>query len=156
MKKMILVMAAVMASSSAAFADGFVCETRSQDLNVKVYNHTAPEYGTRNAAVMVVSDPSVSHGRKTIARFTSVNGRITNKGAFYVADVDLRYKDSKRKGELIGGTKLGELDKIVLDVDFSYSRPIANGEEVRGMLSLNKRNGQVIDLAVDCYRYLKN
>src|SRR3989338_1707434 len=109
MKKIIFVMAAVMASSTAAFADGFVCETRAQDLNVKVYNNTNPELGTRTAAVMVLSDPSVSHGRKTIARFQNSNGLISNTGAHYEAKVDLRYNDSARKGELIGGTKLGQL-----------------------------------------------
>ena len=156
MKNIIFVMAAVMATSSAAFADGFVCETRAQDLNVKVYNNTKAENGTRNAAVMVVSDPSVTYGRKTIARFTDVNGTISSKGAYYTANVDLRFNDSSRKGELIGGTKLGELDTIELAVDFNYSRPIADGEEVRGTLLLNKRNGQTIEKALDCVRYLKN
>lgn len=145
-----------MATSSAAFADGFMCETRTKKLNVKVFNNTKPEYGTRNAAVMVLSDSSVSSGRKTIARFTDVNNRIINTGAHYIADVDLRYNDSSRKGELIGGTKLGELDTVELDVDFNYSQPMAHGEYTRGLLTLNKRNGKIIEFALDCYRYLKN
>lgn len=156
MKKIMFVMAAVMATSSAAFADGFSCETRAQDLNVKVYNNTQASAGTRVAAVMVFSDPSVSYGRKTIAKFADTTGLLSSKGAHYEANVDLRFSDSSRKGENIGGTKLGEIDTIELDVDFNYSRPVAAGEEVRGVLTINKRNGNAIVHDVDCVRYLKN
>src|SRR4051812_1738186 len=53
-------------AATAAHADGFECQTVDQDLNIKVYNHTSPSEGTRVASVMVLSDPSVSAGKKTI------------------------------------------------------------------------------------------
>lgn len=151
--KSLAIAALALISSSTAFADGFVC--KNEDLAVKVYNHTQPEVGTRTAALMVISDRSVQAGRKTIARFQDSKGRISNKGARYTADVDLRYADSARAGENIGGTKLGELDTIELDVEFSYAQPVAAGELVSGTLTLNKRNGQVIELELECARYLK-
>ncbi len=146
----------VMGTSSFAMADGFKCETRDGDLVVKVYNHVQPEEGTRNGAVMVISDKNVQLGRKTIARFTDVNSTLKSKGALYMAKVDLRFADSRRKGELIGGTKLGQLANISLDVDFKYNRPLEDGEETTGELVLDKRNGDSITLDVDCVRYLKS
>lgn len=151
--KALILSIAIAATSSIAQADGFVCS--NDDIAVKVYNNTEAKVGTRTAAVMVLSDRSVAAGRKTIARFTDTNGRISQKGASYLADVDLRFSDSSRKGELIGGTKLGELDTIQLDVDFSYAAPVEAGEMVDGTLTLNKRNGQQIELALECKRYLK-
>jgi hypothetical protein len=147
---------ALLASAPAALADGFVCEATDADLLVKVYNQTDASEGTRNAAVMVLSNPSIQSGRKTIARFTDANGRITNKAATYSADVDLRFSDSARKGELIAGTKLGQLDTVELAVDFSYANPVEVGTHVEGLLTLNKRNGDAIQLEMDCVRYLKN
>jgi len=154
MKALILTSALAIVTASSALADGFVC--KNEDLAVKVYNNIEPRIGTRAVAVMVISDRTVAYGRKTIARFTDLNGRISQKGASYLADVDLRYSDSSRKGELIGGTKLGELHTIQLDVDFSYARPVPAGEFVGGTLTLNKRNGDTITLDLECERYLKN
>jgi hypothetical protein len=154
MKALVLSIALATATASSALADGFVC--KNEDLAVKVYNNTEAKVGTRTAAVMVISDRNVAYGRKTIARFTDMNGRISQKGASYLADVDLRYSNSSRKGELIGGTKLGELHTIQLDVDFSYANPIPAGELVSGALTLNKRNGDTITLDLECERYLKN
>jgi len=154
--KAFIVIAAILASS-AAKADGFVCQTVEGDLNVKVYNQVQPEQGTRNAAVMIVSDPSIRAGNKTIAKFSAANGTLTSRQMMYVADVDLRFTDSSRVGELISGTKLGELTEISLNVDFAYSpaSTMAAGEETAAELKLVKRNGAVITRDVVCSRYLK-
>lgn len=152
-----LLIATIALVSTAAHADGFRCSDSSREgLNVTVYNHTNPSEGTRNAAVMVVSDSNINFGNKTIARFQDANSTIANNGAYYVANVDLRYNDSSRKGELIGGTKLGFLDQIKLNVEFSYAEPVEAGTTVPGTLSLVKRNGEVINIDMDCVRYLKN
>ena len=147
---------AIATFSASAQADGFSCQTEDGSVNVKIYNHVLPENGTRNGAVMVLSDTSVSGGRKTIARFTDVNGRLSSRSSVYVADVDLRFNDSGRKGELILGTKLGMLDTVIADIDFSYAAPVAAGEEVEGTLVLVKRDGSRIKSALSCSRYLKN
>jgi hypothetical protein len=161
MKKIfaIAMMMTVSAMAAVAQADGFECQTQdsaARALTVKVYDNTTAEAGTRNAAVLVLSDPAVAAGRKTIARFTDVNSTLANSGATYVANVDLRFNDSGRKGELIGGTKLGELDQIVLDVAFSFAAPVEAGDVVPAKLTLIKRNGDEIELDLDCARYLKN
>lgn len=151
-----LLLAIVTLTSTTAFADGFKCDANRESLAVKVFNHTDPSEGTRNASVMVLSDTGVNYGNKTIARFTDLNSTLTNKAALYIAKVDLRYSDSERKGELIGGTKLGYLAKVILNVDFTYSNPAHSGAILPATLSLVKRNGDVIDIDMSCKRYLKN
>lgn len=151
-----LVAIALAIFSVNAQADGFLCETVRGDLKVKVFNNTDAEEGTRVASTLIISDTTVSAGRKTIARFTDANGTLESEGARYVADVDLRFNDSGRAGELISGTKLGELDRIIVGVDFSYAAPVEAGEELSGHLVLVKRNGDRIRRALVCSRYLKN
>jgi hypothetical protein len=157
MKKMTLWVAGMVSLVSAsAFADGFRCQTENGDVRVIVYNNTHAEHGTRNGAAMVFSDPLVQYGRKTIARFSDVKGTLWNTGAHYEANVDLRFKDSSRKGEYIGGTRLGYLDAIELNVDFNYAQPVRTGEYLSGKLLLIKRNGKQIEHNLDCIRYLKS
>lgn len=142
--------------STSAFADGFICETVTGDLNVKVFNHTQPEMGTRNAHIMVLSDPRVETiGRKTIATMKAPK-QLSSAGASYLAKVDLRFNSSNRKGENILGTKLGKIKTIALDLDYNFSQPVAAGSYVAGMITANKRNGEVISEEVSCSRYLKN
>jgi hypothetical protein len=152
--------AAAMAGSTQARADGFRCETTDGSLAVKVFNHTAPSAGTRSAAVLVLSDPAVSHGRKTIASFSDTKSTLSSRGASYVANVDLRTVEARRKGELIsvGGqaTKLGQLDEVRVDVDFSYANPVDAEDEVTGEITLVKRNGEKLYGDLECSRYLKN
>jgi hypothetical protein len=154
MKNTILAMTMILAAAPA-YADGFRCETLEGDLAIKVYNHTQPAAGTRNGAVMVVSDPAVSAGRKTIASFTDVKTTLSNSGAYYVADVDLRVAESRRGGELISGTKLKHLDQLQLDVNHNYRYPVEAGEPVDARLTLVKRDGKRIERQMECVRYLK-
>jgi hypothetical protein len=156
MKYVVMAVLAVVMGSQAALADGFVCDSEEAGLRVRVYNHTNPSEGTRNAAVMVLSDLSVGHGRKTIAKFTSATEKLWNTAALYEAKVDLRYSDSNRKGELVAGTKLGYIDTLALDIAFSYGAPVEAGEEMEGKLSIQKRDGSEIALDMLCSRYLKN
>lgn len=151
-----LVAAASITSPSEAKADGFKCHTVAGDLAIKVYNHTHSASGTRNAATMVLSDATVRHGRKTIAVFRSEDGLLQQSGATYVAKVDLRFTESRRSGENVGGTKLGQLAEIGVAVDFLYTQPVEDGALLAGKLHLLKRNGEVLTHDLVCERYLKN
>ena len=153
MKKIITVLALVL-TTTAAHADGFHCSSTDGSLDVKVFNHVNPELGTRTGAVMVLSNPEVAYGSKTIARFQDVN--LSSDGATYLANVDLRFSDSARKGELIAGTKLGYIDTIRLALDHNYNLPVEHGTSLRGWLDITKRDGDVISMNMDCVRYLKN
>ena len=156
MKALISATIVTLAALSAQ-ASGYVCSADLGALKVQVYNQVQPELGTRNGAVMILSDNEVGHGNKTIAKFTSASGLLASRNFTYTANVDLRFSDSSRKGELIGGTKLGELDKIVLDVhDAFLIAEREEGNEVSAELTLVKRNGQEINLDATCTRYAKN
>lgn len=153
--KTALTLIAGLVLSQSALADGFICESQAGTLRVKAFHKTQPELGTRNAAVLIVSNPLLAAGNKTIATFSADNAVLSNHAAHYDASVDLRFKNSRRKGELIGATKLGELQNIKLDVAFSYAKPVADGEEMPGVLTLVKRSGDELEYDVTCTRYLK-
>lgn len=153
--KALIAALAVLGTSFIAKADGFVCTSES-GLVLKVYNHTEAQKGTRSAAVMIVSNSGVGHGNKTIATFTDAKSTVSSYKQTYIGKVDLRVLESNRKGELIGGTKLGQLDMIILSVDFSYAAPLAHGQDVGATLTLQKRNGEELIEDVNCLRYLKN
>jgi hypothetical protein len=155
--KSLIVVAAVLGAASSAFADGFVCHATNGSLTVLAYNNTNPSVGTRTAAVMVLSDPEANAGEKTIARFTDVKGTLSNSGASYMANVDLRFKDQKNKEALVAGKiALEDLDRVELDVVFSYSQPVQAGETVEGTVYLFPRAGGQINVDANCERYLKN
>jgi hypothetical protein len=157
MKAMIRISAAAAVAmiGSSALADGFVCDNAAGNLRIKVYHQTQPEMGTRNAAIMIASDPTIGAGRKTIATFTADNALLSSHSALYDANVDLRFKGSSRSGENIGGTKLGEVDHIKLNVDYSFSNPVPAGTEVDAQLTLELRNGSNVRQDMTCTRYLK-
>lgn len=146
----------IMLASSAAFADGFVCEGKKTGLNFKMYNKTMT--ATRTGAVMVVSDPKVAYGRKTIATFSDVQGLLASEGARYVANVDSRYTTVGRIGENIAGTKLGELRTIDVAIDFNYyyDTPSNKGEKYAGKVTYVKENGERKTENLACVRYKKN
>ncbi len=151
-----LLVLATLVLSQAALADGFYCQNVQADLNIQIFNHTDANMGTRTGSVMVLSDPRVNEGRKTIAKFTDVNTTLKSHSSVYDANVDLRYADSRAKGENIGGTKLGQLDHILVALDFSYQSPIADGQALSGAVKYVKRNGEVWTQSLRCTRYLKN
>lgn len=152
----VVAMAGMILGSQVASADGFICEDYNETLRIKIFHNVSAKKGTRTAAKMIISDPRVADGRKTIATFDQADGLLTSKALVYGADVDLRYKNSSRKGELIGGTKLGELEALEVYVDFSYAHPLKHAEEADAFLRLYKRNGKEIDIDLVCARYLKN
>ncbi len=151
MKKLLTVIA--MVASQQAMADGFLCQTVDGDLNIKIYNQTQPEEGTRNAAVMVLSDTAVGFGNKTIAKLSADADTLSNEGTSYRGKVDLRRLSG---GELIAGTKLEYVKHIDVTVDFSYANPVAHGTVLRGWMRVAKRDGSVISDKLVCKRYLKN
>ena len=103
MKKFaVVMMIAGMATAAVAKADGFTCQGRSTGVNIKLFNHTDADAGTRSAAVLVLSNPAIQSPNKTIAKFTDANQTLAYKGyGKYEAKVDLRFNDSGRAGENI-------------------------------------------------------
>jgi hypothetical protein len=105
---------------------------------------------------MVVADQKIQFGNKTIATFLAEKRTLSSQELTYVGKVDLRVVETRRKGELIAGTKLGYVDQIALTVDFSYSRPQQHGTVLAGELAVLKRDGTITTEGAVCERYLKN
>lgn len=146
--------ALLLITGSIAKADGFLCETQS-GLRLKVFNHVAPEIGTRVPAVMIVSDSTAKVGTRTAGVFRNADaGLLRDETGTYLAKVDLR--DEKSKAESFIGSRLQDVEQIKLYVDFTYERPVAHGAELTGVMTLIKRGiGLVVEQAI-CQRYLKN
>ena len=141
--------------SATAFADGFVCLGDYDRFAVKVYNHTTPSAGTRNGAVMVISDTTARAGSRTVAKFTDTNLLLKNSASVYTANVDHRFSDISKDGN-IGGVDISAVKKVVLDIDFSYADPVAADVHVNGNLYLTDKTGETVSFLLNCKRYLKN
>lgn len=157
MKKIIATI--IVLATSTSFADGFVCESLESDLRVKIYNKVLPSDGTRSASVMIVSDPQVQPGRQTIAKFSTENGSLitAHSGQLkFIGDVDLRFNDMGRSGEYLVGTRLGEVELIKLNIDFTYGDALSDGDTTSGRIIVVKRNGAAAVRDAVCTRYLKS
>jgi hypothetical protein len=139
--------------AQGARADGFVCDATHESLRIQVYNRTQPREGTRNVAVMVLSDPSKARGHRTLLRFEADNDGLTNDGARYTATLLPRI--SPFLNQQVQGIQLANLHEVSLKIDFSYHYPIGNEELVAGVLELTQVNGDQLWVDLDCTRYLK-
>lgn len=108
---------------SALAADGFVCKSVDEDIMVAVT--LAPPRGTgddeleRQGHIMIVSAPGLKKGRQTIARFQAKEGMLSGSGSVFIGFVKPRHPDTGQKGKRIGGTTLGQLKTLILDIDYS-------------------------------------
>ena len=140
-------------TATNSHADGFICESATENLQIEVYNHLDKNIGTRTVAVMVVADPSLPRGQQTVARFTHAKNRLTNTGADYSADMDAT--NEVEMSHFIGSVRLRQIESVRLDVDFSYAQPVEAGEILAADFWVNQRNGQQSRFALNCFRYLK-
>jgi hypothetical protein len=157
MKKANLIFGMIaMLAASSAYADGWQCQTVERDLNVAVYNHTQPSQGTRNAAIMIVADPAVQAGRKTVATFTDIEQTLSSQGSTYTAFASQAVNQGARGGEYLSGTRLMYVRALQLQVAFNYAVPTAARALVPGRLLVEKINGERLVRNMVCARYLKN
>lgn len=155
---------------SDAWADGFVCYSSEEQLQIQVYNHTSPADGTRSPSVMIVSDLSQEFGDQLIAKFSGDKGELFADGARYFArastPISSQEGESSSKTanswdeevsnsvELLGYT-LSSLLELSLAIDFNYEMPVERGTTLRGVLELVEQNGNIEWLEMDCVRYLR-
>jgi hypothetical protein len=151
-----LLAALIIALSTSAFADGFICEQTNHNLSIQIFNNTQPAERTRNVAIMILSDENVGYGNKTIASFSASKRTLGQNGTSYFAFVDLRVSESSRAGENLLGTKLENIKEIYVDINFKYSAPLRDGQITDGYITVVKRNGRNTIHDITCTRYLKN
>lgn len=155
MKTLILIAVTFLAANQA-LADGFLCRTSDNTLNVKVYDHVQSNKGTRSAAVLVLSNPLANEGEHTIARFTAEQNTLENSGASFAANVDLRHVNDLNKTALLADkVAVEDVNTLELKVAFNYDAPVASGVGMDGVLLINTRTGSHERIVLDCVRYLK-
>jgi len=151
--KKLMILAALFIGFQAQ-ADGFICQTIENDLRIAVYNHTNPNAGTRNAAIMILSAPDADLGARTVAKFSSVEGSLTNYGAQYTA-VNSTVFGQPGSDRPVAGTRLGLVDDVTLRIQYVYGNHVEPGSRLEGKLYVNASSG-LIKRDVICARYLKN
>jgi hypothetical protein len=142
----------LLAVSGVARADGFLCGTDDRELNITVYHDTKSDEGTRNMAVMILSDPDQPKDQQTIARFDDSNAQLSTQGTDYVAQID---DTSSRQADIyVSSLPLSNIRSVDLNVAFSYTDPASNGQTMPGVLTIEATSG-TITKDVSCVRYLK-
>ncbi len=152
------VLTPILLLAAPAQADGFVCYSEAEQLQIQVYNHVNPEDGTRTPSVMILSDLSMEEGHRFIAKFSAENGELFADGARYFARTVAPSEpelESSSEDIILLGHSLGTLLELSLAIDFSYERPVAFGQEMLGVLEFVEQDGQVSWIDMMCTRYLR-
>lgn len=146
MKQLVISTIAFMiaAATTQAFADGFVCKT-ADDVAITAFNNSKTPVA-QQATDLVFTTSKKGFGWRTLARFTSEAGTLSNSGTDYRAIVDGSVKESSRPGETIAGVKLEDISEMRLSV----------GSDNSADLVLNRINGQPVELDLSCMRFAKN
>ncbi len=149
--KLIAIIFAFLLAPMAAHADGFVCLSVDEATRIDVYlsglDTQSPE---PRATKLVVSDPNRTPRYRHIATFEAEEGVLETSGTQIHGIVDLLKKGTSRAGERIGGTKLGLLAGILLDIDVTYQEPIEVGVRYSAEVAYVKHSGQELRQDFDC------
>jgi hypothetical protein len=150
----IVPMAAIFFSPSS-HAEGLLCLSVDQDTRIEVYFGSTAGAQDANTQVhtMIVSDPTVAMKRQQIAKFLAADGLLAVQNGAIVGVIDPRNPNTARRGEHIGGTLLGALRSIALEVDFSRGMPVKGGMRHSAQVMYTKRNGQQLTQDFDCVRF---
>ena len=143
-------------TSASALADGFLCEARHTGIIIRVLNHTDSRSGTRRPRIMTLSDP-LQPALRYSAVFSDDHQTLSYQGrGNYLGRVDLRHSSPDLRANYIAGTRLQDLDWILLDLEFSYdpdSLALANAvPEIPGRIYYERRTHETLDEPVTCKR----
>lgn len=146
-----LALIALLVMPIAARAGGFVCVSVDDDTRIDVYlTAIDPNGPAPTASKLVVTDPNRTPRYRHVATFDEADGVLQTSGTQIHALVDLTKAGTSRAGERIGGTKLGLLTGLVLDIDVSYQEPIEEGVRYAAEVTYLKKSGQELHQDFDC------
>jgi len=143
--------------TTTAHADGFRCLTQDHKIKATVYDNVQPAKGTRNGAIMILSQASQDSDKSTLAVFRGDNGSLTNRGPVYTGNVDMRFAEvNQALANDEAPINMADMSQIILNIDYNMNSPVPAGEVVTGLITFNKRSGPPSTESVICTRYLKN
>jgi hypothetical protein len=104
------------------------------------------------ALAMRVSDPNVSEERQEIAFFDAQDGMLSTNGNEFVGHVSDFHPLTSRRGERIGGTVLGALKQVALEVEIDFTQEPGPRKRHAAMATYLKKNGEELVQDLDCRR----
>lgn len=104
------------------------------------------------ALAMRVSDPNVSFARQEIAYFRANDGLLSTNGNQFTGYISEFHPLTRRRGERVGGTVLGALKQLTLEVDVDFvDQPNARKRHA-AVVTYLKKNGEELVQDLDCRR----
>jgi hypothetical protein len=99
---------------------------------------------------MQVVDPAARQTTRLIAEFPSLGGWLAISGTKFTGILGERFSAAPLAGRYFGGTTLGQLASISLEIDLSYSKHLSAGWLYAGEAEYIKRDGQVLTEDFNC------
>ncbi|MBP7843478.1 MAG: hypothetical protein KA116_01565 [Proteobacteria bacterium] len=154
---LIVLMLFISLTANFLWADGFICESPQGYLRIKIFHHTSFQTGgTRKVAVMVLSNPRVPMGKRTIGVFNENKGTLIRDSSSYFANFDFRFKGLYSKPqEFIKDISKKDIQSLEITPNFNINEPIAPSAKLKARFKLSLRSGQDYQGWIDCIRYLK-
>jgi hypothetical protein len=151
--------------SSTALAHGFVCTSLEQITQIEIHltgtGSLTPDVQPQDAQaqdfqdyrpsprgkLMIVKDITLAPKRQLVATFSAKEGLLRTKDTSFIGRVDPKHPDTNNAGKRIGGTRLGQLETITVEIDYSFQEKVPQGVRLAGQVTYSKTNGD--DLAED-------
>jgi hypothetical protein len=129
-----------------AMAAGVLCENLDQTEQIEV--RYSSDFLV--AEIMIFRDLLHLPENQHIATFMAEDQLLVTEDTVIHARVDLTNPKSSRKGERIGGTRLGALSRIVFESNFSSTSLPEPGHLFSAEVIYQKRNGHILKQDFDC------
>jgi hypothetical protein len=111
-----------------------LCDSLDGDTHFQVELDEGGPDEAPTALDMYAYDPTVSEPHSIIAHFDAEDGLLNNTNGVLVGYVDPKNPKTGRKGERIGGTRLGALRSVMLDLNIDLiakrSRKAYSGQAI--------------------------
>lgn len=105
------------------------------------------------ASGMRVLNPTLEQERRFVAEFRADDGVLSVSDNALVGQVDAEKARLGAPGKRVGGTRLGLLRTISLEIDLSYADRVGGSAVYSGHAIYLKRNGQTFEEDFDCVRH---
>lgn len=150
-----LLIAMLLLSSSSAFAGGYACLSVDRDTQVVI--DFAP--GTSTAKQVQFIDPELSKAAQVLATFTADDQVLsTEDSSDGVRFTSIVNENIPHPGKHLGGTRVGLLAKVVLNVqtiaENARIQAVTDGTMYAAQASYVKKDGQVLTQDFDCALFL--
>jgi hypothetical protein len=129
-----------------------ICEGVDGEVRFEMLLEIPNETESPQALAMRVSDPNVSEKRTEIAMFESSEGLLNNNGGVLIGYVDLSNPKTGRKGERVGGTTLGQLRSVMVNLDIDFNSNLVIGKRYSAQAVYLKKIGEELVQDLDCVR----